>query len=171
MQVLDGDTVRVHYHGTLDSGEVFASSRGGEPFRFDVGADQVISGLDDAVRGLAVGDSVTVRLDPAQAFGERDETLVVEMPAANAPPGLAPGDRLQLSRGAARPEAPAAGAPPGLAPDDRAQIASGAPAVVVAIDDDGVRVDTNHPLAGQTLTFEIKLVAIDGLAPPWPAPA
>ena len=130
----DGDTVQVHYHGTLDHGEVFDSSRGGAPFEFTVGVGDVIAGFDDAVRGLAVGESVTVTLPPAQAYGERDEGLIFELGAAGAPEGLAVGDRVQL--------------------------ANGATATVLNITEDLVQVDANHALAGETLTFEIELVAI-----------
>ena len=63
----DGDTVTVHYRGTLDNGEEFDSSRGREPLTFVVGKGQVISGFDDAVRGLSVGQNAKVRLEPDKA--------------------------------------------------------------------------------------------------------
>jgi FKBP-type peptidyl-prolyl cis-trans isomerase 2 len=131
----DGDSVQVHYHGTLEDGEVFDSSREREPLGFVVGSGQVISGFDDAVRGLAVGESVTVRLEPGDAYGEPQEELVFDVPADDAPDGLAAGDRVQLQNGAV--------------------------ALVEAISADTVRLNANHPLAGQALTFEIELVAID----------
>ena len=131
----DGDTVSVHYQGSLDSGEVFDSSRERSPLTFIVGSGQVISGFDDAVRGLSVGQSVTVRLEPEQAYGERNEDLVLEVPAGQAPEGLSAGDRIQLS--------------------------SGASAVVLEVTDEVVRLDTNHRLAGQALTFEIELVSVE----------
>ena len=76
----DGDTVIVHYRGTLDSGEEFDSSRGTEPITFVVGAGQMIPGFDDAVRGLAVGEIVTVRLEPSQAYGDYLNELILELP-------------------------------------------------------------------------------------------
>lgn len=130
-----GDTVQVHYHGTLDSGEVFDSSRDRGPLRFTVGTGQVIRGFDDAVDGIAVGESVTVRLEPAEAYGERDPTAILSLPRDGAPEGLAVGDRLQL--------------------------ANGLPVTIVALTDTEVRVDANHPLAGMALTFEIELVTIE----------
>ena len=130
----DGDTVRVHYTGTLDSGEEFDSSRGRDPLEFTIGAQDVISGFENAVRGLAVGESVTVRLEPADAYGERDESLVVEIPADQAPEGLEVGQQVQFTNGAV--------------------------ATVTEIGDDTITVDQNHPLAGQVLTFEIELVEI-----------
>jgi FKBP-type peptidyl-prolyl cis-trans isomerase 2 len=131
----NGDTVQAHYHGTLDSGEVFDSSRGREPLSFTVGSGQLIAGFDRAVVGLAVGESVTVRLEPAAAYGERDDRNVLTLPRAGAPEDLTIGGRVQLG--------------------------NGAQATVVELTDDEVRVDANHPLAGMALTFEIKLVAIE----------
>ncbi len=130
-----GDQVRVHYNGTLDSGEVFDSSRGGEPLAFEVGSVQMIAGFDAAVRGLAVGESVTVRLDPEQAYGERRDDLIIEVPKSQAPSGLAVGDSVQLG--------------------------TGGRGVILEITAEMVRVDANHSLAGQTLTFEIQLVSIE----------
>jgi peptidylprolyl isomerase len=131
----NGDTVQVHYHGTLDSGEVFDSSREREPLSFTVGSGQLIAGFDRAVVGLAVGESVTVRLEPAEAYGERDDRNVLTLPRAGAPADLTVGGRVQLG--------------------------NDAQATVVELTDDEVRVDANHPLAGMALTFEIELVAIE----------
>ena len=129
----DGDRVLVHYHGTLDDGEVFDSSRQRDPLGFVVGSGGVIQGFDDAVRGMAVGDTVTVRIPPAEAYGEIDETRILEVPIAQAPEGLQVGDRVAVG---------------------------GAPAVVTAITEETVTVDANHELAGKALTFEIELVEI-----------
>ena len=130
----DGDTVMVHYHGTLDTGKVFDSSREREPFTFVLGRGQVISGFDDAVRGLSVGEIVKVRLEPQQAYGERRDSLIVEIPRSQAPDGLMPGDRVFMG--------------------------NNVPAVVLEVTDEVVRVDANHALAGQTLTFEIELLSL-----------
>ena len=130
----DGDSVEVHYTGTLDDGSEFDSSRGRSPLAFVVGSGQVISGFDDAVRGLTVGESRTVRIEPEQAYGQPDPDLILDFPAADAPEGLAVGDRVTLS--------------------------NGAPATVIEITDDVVRIDANHELAGQALTFEVELVSI-----------
>ena len=131
----DHDRVTVHYRGTLDSGEEFDSSRGGDPFGFVVGANEVIAGFDAAVRGLAVGETVTVRIEAEQAYGEHSDERVIEVPLEQAPPGVAEGDRLTLS--------------------------NGAQATVVEVAETVVRLDTNHPLAGQALTFEIELLTIE----------
>ena len=129
----DGDSVLVHYHGTLDDGSVFDSSRERDPLGFVVGSGGVIAGFDNAVRGLAVGDSVTVRMEPADAYGERDESMILEFPRSDAPEGLSVGDQVAVS---------------------------GRPATVLEVTDEIVRIDANHELAGQALTFEIELVSI-----------
>lgn len=132
-QVTTGDTVQVHYTGTVDSGQTFDSSVGREPLSFTVGTGQVIAGFDAAVDGLAIGESRTVRIEPADAYGEHDPRFVVGVPLEQAPDGLTPGTPVQLG--------------------DR-------PAVVVEVTDEQVVVDANHPLAGEALTFEIELVSI-----------
>lgn len=132
----DGDVVSVHYHGTLDNGEIFDSSKNrGDPLKFTVGGGQVIPGFNDAVLGLAVGDSIKVRMEPAQAYGEKNEQLIFEVPSDGAPEGLKEGDRVQLS--------------------------NGAPAIVHKISDTSITLDANHELAGQALTFEIELVSVN----------
>ena len=131
----DGDQVSVHYLGTLDDGTVFDSSRERGPLSFTVGAGQMIVGFDNAARGMAVGETVTVRLEPAEAYGERRDDLVLEVPIGQAPPGLSAGDNVSMS--------------------------SGARAVVTAVTEATVTVDANHRLAGQALTFEIEMVSIE----------
>ena len=131
-----GDRVSVLYHGTLDDGEVFDSSRDrGEPFPFTVGAGDVIAGFDAAVTGLRVGEVRTVRIPPAEAYGESDPNLIVEVPIAQAPPGVQVGDPISFQ--------------------------TGARGEVVAIADEIVTIDANPALAGEALTFEIELVAIE----------
>ena len=131
----DGDVVQVHYHGTLDDGTVFDSSREREPLGFTVGAGNVIAGFDGAVRGLAVGESVTVRLAPEDAYGESSDDMIIDVAKDQVPPDVAVGSMLQLSNGAT--------------------------ARVIEVTEDTVKLDANPPLAGQALTFEIELVAIE----------
>ena len=133
-KVQDGDTVSVHYRGTLDSGEEFDSSRGGEPLTFVVGGGQIIKGFDDAVRGLSVGETVKIHLEPDQAYGQPRQDMIFEVPRSQAPEGLTAGIQVQLS--------------------------NGAPATVVEVTDTAVRIDANHPMAGKALNFEIELVSV-----------
>ena len=132
----DGDTVAVHYRGTLDDGSEFDSSEGRDPLTFVVGSGQVIAGFDDAVRGLAEGESRTVRIEPEDAYGEYNEEAVIDFPADSAPEGLEVGDAVSFG--------------------------NGGQGTVLEITDEFVKIDANHPLAGQALTFEIELVSIDG---------
>lgn len=130
-----GDTVTVHYHGTLEEGGVFDSSRDGDPITFVIGSGQVIPGFDEAVLGLAIGESTKVRLTPEKAYGEHRSDLILEMPrTSESPQDLSPGDLVQLT--------------------------NGMPAIVLETTSTTILIDANHPLAGQILTFEIELVAI-----------
>lgn len=135
-----GDTVTVHYTGTLDSGDVFDSSRGREPLEFKVGSGQVIAGFDRAVEGLAVGESREVRVEPEEAYGERREDLVVEVPRDRFPAGADPelGQQVQVQL-----------------PQERSMVAR-----VTDIAEEAVTLDLNHPLAGEALTFDVELVSI-----------
>ncbi len=131
-----GDRVSVLYHGTLDDGEVFDSSRDrGEPFPFTIGAGEVIAGFDSAVTGLRVGEIRTVRICPAEAYGESDPNLIVEVPITQAPPGVLVGDPISFQNGAR--------------------------GKVVTIAGGIVTIDANPALVGEALTFEIKLLSIE----------
>ena len=133
----DGDSVAVHYHGTLDDGTVFDSSLERDPLEFVVGSGQLIEGFDNAVRGLSVGESVKVRLEPAEAYGEVQPEVTMDVPNTDLPPDLSIGDLLEGSGGVT------------------------ARVVTIGETSTTVAVDTNHPLAGQALTFEIELVQIN----------
>jgi len=132
----DGDTVAVHYVGTLDDGSQFDSSREREPLEFAVGSDHVISGFDDAVRGMKVGDVKTVRIPAEEAYGPVDDELIFPVPIEEAPEDVAVGDEVLIDG-----------------------VVYGR---VTAIGDTEVTIDTNHRFAGEALTFEIELVSING---------
>ncbi len=133
--VQDGDTVEVHYVGTLDDGSQFDSSRDrGTPFGFVVGSGQVISGFDEAVRGAKVGDINTVRMEAADAYGEWSPDNVIEVPRSPEQGDVAVGDQVFLN--------------------------SGQRAVVVEVSETTVKLDINHPLAGEALTFEIEILSV-----------
>jgi peptidylprolyl isomerase len=140
-QAKQGDAVQVHYTGSLGDGTVFDSSANRSPLEFTVGQGQVIPGFEQAVDGMAIGDNKTVVIPAAQAYGARDERLVVQMDRAKIPADvdLQIEDRLQVRR-------------------QDGQIMN---VTVTEITDSTVTLDGNHFLAGQDLTFEIELVGID----------
>jgi len=139
-QAQSGDTVRIHYTGTLDDGTQFDSSAGRDPLEFALGSGQVIPGFDSAVDGMAVGESKSVTIDPEQAYGQRHEQLVQQVPMSAFPDDmeLAVGMQLQSQ-----------------SPDGQVMNL-----LVTEVEDNAVTVDANHPLAGQALTFSIELVEI-----------
>ena len=138
----EGKHVKVHYVGTLDDGSQFDSSRDrGTPLEFTCMAGQMIPGFDAAVRDMEVGQTVTVRIPAADAYGEHDPSKVIRM-QFEALPGS---EKLEV------------GQHPVLATADRRPI----PCVVVAKDDETITFDMNHELAGKDLTFEIELLVAE----------
>jgi len=135
LEAQDGDIVEVHYVGTLDDGSEFDSSRErGTPFSFTVGVGQVIAGFDEAVRGAKVGDVNTVRMEAADAYGDWSEDNIVDVPFNPDQGDVKVGDEVFLT--------------------------NGQPATVLEVSEENVKLDANHPLAGEALTFEIEVLAI-----------
>jgi peptidylprolyl isomerase len=136
-----GDSVQIHYTGKLDDGTVFDSSEGREPLNITLGEGEVIPGFERAAVGMEVGETKETRLDVDEAYGERRDDLLLEVPREQLPDDLEVevGTPLQLQQ-----------------PDGRA-----VPVTVTALDEQQVTLDANHPLAGQPLTFEMTLVDID----------
>lgn len=139
-QAKSGDTVRIHYTGSLDDGTEFDSSKGRDPLEFAIGGGQVIPGFDSAVEGMAVGENKSVTIEPDQAYGARHDQLVQEVPKSALPDDLEAAVGMQLQS---------------QAPDGQVMMF-----VVAAVGEDTITVDGNHPLAGQALTFDIELVEI-----------
>ncbi|MBM2323062.1 MULTISPECIES: FKBP-type peptidyl-prolyl cis-trans isomerase [Marivita] len=139
-QVKTGDTVSIHYTGTLSDGSTFDSSAGRDPLEFTVGAGQIIPGLDQAIPGMAVGDTKTVQVSADQAYGERDPNAQQAVPRGEIPADipLEPGTQLQMQT------------PTGQV----------VPVMVAEVTETEVTLDANHPLAGQDLTFDVELVEI-----------
>ncbi|MFT6480747.1 MAG: peptidylprolyl isomerase, partial [Spirosomataceae bacterium] len=86
--VKSGETVNVHYKGTLNDGTVFDSSEGREPLQFEAGSGMVIPGFDNAVVGMKVGDSKTVNIPSAEAYGPRNEEMIVKVPRKEIPENI-----------------------------------------------------------------------------------
>ena len=140
-QARRGDTVHVHYRGTLADGTEFDTSAGSDPISFTIGAGEVIPGFETAVEGMSAGEKKTHTIAADNAYGERRDELVFTVNREQMPPGneLEVGDMLRV------------GFPDG----------SSAAVQVAALDGDSVTLDANHPLAGKDLTFELELVSID----------
>ena len=138
--VKQGDTVSVHYKGTLDDGTVFDSSEGRDPLSFTVGEGQVVPGFENAVLGMAQGEEKEARLEMHDAYGERRDDLVLDVPREQLPEGLEVdvGTPLQLQQ-----------------PDG-----TPVPVTVAKLTDETVTLDANHPLAGEALTFNLTVVSI-----------
>ena len=89
-QVKNGDTIQVHYHGTLTSGETFDSSTGRAPLEFEVGTGMVIPGFDSGVLGMTVGEKKTIQIPFAEAYGPKLPEMIVEFPKTQFPADLNP---------------------------------------------------------------------------------
>ena len=135
-----GDTVRVHYTGKLDDGTQFDSSAGRDPLEFSLGGGDVLPGFDSAVEGMAVGDSKSIQIAAGDAYGPRHEQLVQDVPREQLPDDMQPAVGMQLQA--------------------QGEDGQAIPLVVTAVDDQSNTVDGNHPLAGQSLNFDIELVEI-----------
>jgi FKBP-type peptidyl-prolyl cis-trans isomerase 2 len=153
MPITTGDTVTIEYVGRHDDGTVFDTSResvaeeaGLETARefssltVEVGSGQVIEGLDDTLEGMNEGDTETVTIPPEAGYGERSEDRVVEYDAAEFAAmveGHTPREGMQI------------------------QTEQGLPGTVAHVDDELVRVDFNHDLAGETLAFEVEVLSVE----------
>lgn len=141
MTVKTGDKVKIEYTGTLEDGTIFDSSADhGNPLEFEVGSGQVIKGFDDAILGMNEGEEKQFSIEPADAYGEHDPTLVQKVPREIFPQDaeLVPGLLFE------------AGLPTG----------EKVPATITDVQDGIVSVDLNHPLAGKKLNFKIKVSVI-----------
>jgi FKBP-type peptidyl-prolyl cis-trans isomerase 2 len=144
-QVKSGDTVKVHYHGKLTSGETFDSSAGRDPLEFEVGSGMVIKGFDDGVTGMAVGEKKTINIPYNEAYGARNPEMVIEMPKDRFPQDM------EIEVGM-----------PLMMSDQQGQQFQ---VTIVEIKEEAVMLDANHPLAGKDLVFDLELVEIVGAKP------
>lgn len=139
-QVKSGDAVKVHYTGRLHDGTTFDSSNGREPLQFKVGEGMVIKGFDNALIGMAVGDTKTVEIPVAEAYGAPNPDMIMEFPKEQFPTDMEPavGAQLFLSD----------------------NMGNNIPAVIVEVKEESVVIDANHMLAGKDLIFDLELVEI-----------
>ncbi|WP_462251377.1 FKBP-type peptidyl-prolyl cis-trans isomerase [Ekhidna sp.] len=140
MKAKANDKVKVHYTGKLTSGEVFDSSEGRDPLEFTVGGGQMIKGFDEAVNGMELKEKKTVTIPSAEAYGERREELIQEVPKDQLPEDMNPEVGQKL-----------------VATND---LGHQTYVSVTAVTDQVITVDANHELAGKDLVFDIELVEI-----------
>jgi peptidylprolyl isomerase len=139
-KVENGVFVSVHYKGTLQDGEVFDTSKGRDPLEVQMGAGQLIPGLEKALMGMSLNEKKVLTIEPEEAYGHVDKSLTHSF---------------------ARPDVPSemnaeVGQVVALTSPEGQQF----PAQIIEVDDEQVVVDLNHPLAGETLTFDIEVAGI-----------
>jgi peptidylprolyl isomerase len=141
-QAKSGDTVQVHYKGTLTDGTLFDSSEGGDPLQFQLGSGMVIQGFDDGIAGMCIGEKKQIHIDVDHAYGAIDPTMVFEVNRLEIPENipLQVGGTLNMHQD---------GSPYPMQVIIREVTAS------------KIRLDANHPLAGQDLIFDLELVSIN----------
>ena len=139
-QAQNGNTVKVHYTGKLENGEVFDSSEGREPLEFTIGQGQMIPGFEAAVIGMKAGETKTAAKVPADQAYAYHEELVMEVGRDQIPENLSTevGQRLQAQQ-----------------PDGQVLVVE-----IVAATDDTVTLNANHPLAGKDLYFDLEVVEV-----------
>lgn len=137
MNIQNQAVVSIHYTLTDENGEVLDSSSGDDPLTYLHGTGAIIPGLESELDGKESGDKLNVAVEPQEAYGEFDESLVQQVPREifNEIPDLAPGLRLRTTE-----------------PDGPGKIIT-----VVAIEDEAVTINANHPLAGMTLHFAVEV--------------
>jgi peptidylprolyl isomerase len=134
-----GDTVRVHYVGKLDNGDRFDASVGGDPLEFTLGSGQVIPGFEQAITGMELGETKQVRIPAEEAYGPYRDEMVLAIPREQLPGDveLETGQQVQMQQG------------------EYTFVA-----VVEDLSEEQVTFNANHPLAGEALNFDLKLMEI-----------
>jgi len=139
MKAAHGMVVTMHYTLTDDQGEVLDSSRGGEPMTYLHGHQNIIPGLERALEGTGTGHKAQVTVEPAEGYGEKNPEAVFEAPREHFPPDmeLKPGMRVS----AEGPNGPIS-------------------FLIVDVNEKAATLDGNHPLAGQTLHFDVEIMDV-----------
>lgn len=141
MAIKKGDKVSVHYTGTLEDGSVFDSSIDrGQPLEFEVGSGQLIRGFDSAVIGMEKGQEREVTLKPGDAYGDPNPAMMQDIPRDKLPKEHEPQPGMMLV----------------MTMPNGMQV----PVKITKVTQEKVTLDLNHPLAGRTLKFKIKIVDV-----------
>ena len=138
-----GKTVKVHYKGTLEDGTIFDSSEGRDPIEFEIGTDTVIPGFEAAIASMEVGETKSVDIPCVEAYGEKNEDMVGMIPRASLPDEIEPEVGIVLTMQSPEGDMPVR---------------------VIAMTDEELTLDANHPLAGENLNFELTLVEVAEVA-------
>jgi peptidylprolyl isomerase len=140
-QAKQGDTVKIHYTGSLKDGTVFDSSEGRDPLAFTIGSGQVIPGFEEAVSGMKVEEKKNVTIPVDKAYGARNEEMVINVQRDQVPEDIDPevGQKLQMQ-----------------GPDEQMIVVE-----ITEVNEDSIILDANPPLAGKDLIFDIELVGIN----------
>jgi FKBP-type peptidyl-prolyl cis-trans isomerase SlyD len=139
MTVQDKAHVKLDYSLTIDSGEVVDRSTPEEPLEFIYGAQQIIPGLEKKLHGMKAGESAKLVVEAAEGYGERNEQLVEDLPRKYFPDGV--DVQIGMVFQANTPSGPAR-------------------MKVLEVAEDHVKADFNHPMAGERLTFDVKVVNV-----------
>ncbi len=140
-EVKKGSRVKVEYTGTFEDGTVFDSSeKHGSPLEFEAGSGQIIKGLDCAMMGMKEGEEKDVRIEPGEAYGDRNPQLLKRLPKSVFPKDKTVEAGMFLA----------------LQAPDGSQL----PVRVAEVTENEVVIDLNHPLAGKKLNFSVKVVEI-----------
>jgi len=140
-KVVSGNTVSVHYRGTLKDGTEFDNSYDrGEPITFQVGGGQMISGFDEGVLGMEVGETKELALSPEQAYGPHIAEAVQVVPKETFPEGF---------------DFEVGGMAQGSNPEGRPMVGT-----ILEHQEESVTLDFNHPMAGKNLNFQIEIVNV-----------
>ena len=142
MQAKKGDRVKVHYTLRLDDGTVVETSAGATPMEFIIGNGEMLQDFECGCIGMNPGESRTITIPAAQAYGTHNEKMVFEFSRSVAPEGFDPqiGQIIRMHR-----------------PDGKTFIVT-----VIGITEKGYMMDANHPLSGKNLTFDVELIEISG---------
>ena len=139
--IANGKFVQIEYTGTFDNGEIFDSNVGRQPLEFQIGSGMIITGLEKAIQGMEVNDVKDITILPEDAYGEYNLDYVITVPRDDVEQNFHPEEGMIIS----------------------IQLESGQliPARITAVNPDNVTLDLNHPLAGKTLHFNVKLIAVN----------
>jgi peptidylprolyl isomerase len=137
----NGDMVTVHYTAKISGGQIYETSRGNSPFKFEIGSSSIMPRLDEELQGMQVGEKKTIIVPPEEGYGERQNDLIGTVQKSDLPDHVTPviGQQMQVKL------------PDGESID----------VIVTDIEDEEVTLDGNHPLAEHTLEFEVEMVDIN----------